>query len=519
MRNKIFFVITLITLTFGTSSVIGQQLNQLTLESIVNKAIQKAYTASVRIWGYDTVRHVQNSSQFSGVVVSEVGHILSVAHAVQPGKRYVVRFPDGKEAMATALGRMGFTENEIKYDLAMLKIKEQGRWLYAEMGWSSTLKVNEPCISISYPTQLNQVLPSGRFGRIARLSNRNGFVHSTCKMEPGDSGGPLFDYMGRVVALHSNCGRNEDENYEVPVDLYRKYWTALNQPENYKSLPSQTDDVGTDPQSDSINSLSFLEKSDFSLPELPEDLSRSCVTVTSQVKGKQAQILGTLFHIKSKYYVISKNSVVGTDPQIVAGGKTLSVNLIQRNTANDLVVMRLEGRLKGGLTLDNQTFKSVNPDMHSLGKFIVSPLPSGRKVSIISSNYINLPRKFSAGYFGANALFKDGKIVLSRITPQSPAATVKLSLGDQITGINGKPISRPEEYGGELRTYDPGDSISIECVRSDSVFSKKVLLTRFPVGSHSAEQFEGGKSVRRDGFKRVLAHDANIKSDEWGPCL
>jgi len=516
MRNKIFFVIVLIALILGTSGVKGQQLNPLVLEKVVNGAIQKAYSASVRIWGYDTVRRAQNSSQFSGVVVSDEGHILSVAHAVQSGKTYMVRFPDGKETIATALGRMSFTDKEIKYDLAMLKINEPGRWLYAEMGWSSALKVNEPCISISYPTLLNQMLPSVRFGKIARLSNREGFVHSTCKMEPGDSGGPLFDYMGRVVALHSNCGRHEDENFEVPVDLYRKYWTALNEPENYKSLPSRTDDVRTDSLSENIYSLSFLEKSDLSLPELPEDLSRACVSVSSMVKGKQTQTLGTLFHIKSKYYVISKNSVVGEDPQIVAAGKTLSANLIQRDTANDLVVMRLDGRIKGGLTLEKQTLESVNLDMYTLGNFIVSPLPSGRKVSIISSNYINLPRRFSIGYFGANALFKEGKIILSSIAPRSPAAEVKLSLGDRITGINGKPISRPEEYGGELRKYDPGDTISIECVRSDSVFSKRVLLTNFPVGSHPAEHFEGGKSVRPDGFKKVFAHDANIRSDECG---
>ena len=488
----------------------------LNLERLVKSGIQRAYAASVRIWGFDTVRNVQNGSQFSGVVVSDEGHILTVAHAVQPGRSYKVRFPDGKEVIALSLGRIGFSNQDNRPDLAMIKIRDKGSWPVAAMGWSHSLKVNEPCISISYPTTLNQMKPSVRFGRIADVLNNWGFVQSTCKMEPGDSGGPLFDYMGRVVAMHSRCGRHEDENYEVPVDLYRKYWNALNIAEDYKSLPQEVTEPGSDSLAASLIASASLEKPGFSIPELDEKLSATVVAIKSNLKGEQTNALGTLIRIKSKHYIISKSSLTGTDVLITAQGKSMGATPVGRDEENDLVVLRPEGKLKGGLTKEDLQKSDDSLRFGNLGGFLISPLPSGRKVSIISTEEMNLPKLFSAGYFGASAQFREGKIILNRIAPRSPADSVKLKIGDQITGINGKPISRPEEYGGELRRYNPGDSISVECIRADSVFSAKVLLTARPKGNHAADKFEGGKSVRADGFNGVFAHDSNIKAEECG---
>lgn len=488
----------------------------LNLERLVKSGIQRAYAASVRIWGFDTVRNVQNGSQFSGVVVSDEGHILTVAHAVQPGRSYKVRFPDGKEVIALSLGRIGFSNQDNRPDLAMIKIRDKGSWPVAAMGWSHSLKVNEPCISISYPTTLNQMKPSVRFGRIADVLNNWGFVQSTCKMEPGDSGGPLFDYMGRVVAMHSRCGRHEDENYEVPVDLYRKYWNALNIAEDYKSLPQEVTEPGSDSLAASLIASASLEKPGFSIPELDEKLSATVVAIKSNLKGEQTNALGTLIRIKSKHYIISKSSLTGTDVLITAQGKSMGATPVGRDEENDLVVLRPEGKLKGGLTKEDLQKSDDSVRLGNLGGFLISPLPSGRKVSIISTEEMNLLKLFSSGYFGASAQFREGKIILNRIAPKSPADSVKLKIGDQITGINGKPISRPEEYGGELRRYNPGDSISVECIRADSVFSAKVLLTARPKGNHAADKFEGGKSVRADGFNGVFAHDSNIKAEECG---
>ncbi|MDD2426015.1 MAG: trypsin-like peptidase domain-containing protein [Bacteroidales bacterium] len=515
MRFRGLFIIALLAIILVNNRAYSHPSDFTGLEKVVKKAIQKAYPSSVRIWGYDTVKNIQNSSQFSGVVVTKEGHILTVAHAILPGKTYKVRFPDGREAIALSLGRIG-TINRTNYDLGMMKISDEGPWPFTEMGWSNSLKINQPCISISYPAMLNRLFPSVRFGRISNVLNQWGFVQSTCKMEPGDSGGPLLDHMGRVIALHSRCDQKEDYNYEVPVDLYRKYWNALNVPEDYKVLPETMDEIGTDSLSSRIVTYSSLEKADFDLPELPKRESSSVVSLTSTINGKQVKSLGTVVILDSKSYIIGKSSVVGSDVQITAEDKSYKASIAKRNIDNDLVVLIQEKHLKGGLTIEDFGNAPDSLSLQNAGTFLISPLPDGRKTSVISSNYFNLPKRISAGFFGASAHFVDKKIIINRIYPKSPADSAKLMIGDQVTGINGIPISLPPEYGNELRKYDPGDSISVECIRADSLFSTKLLLTVMPAGTHIAEHFDGGRTVRCDGFEKVFSHDAAIRADECG---
>ena len=53
-------------------------------------------------------------------------------------------------------------------------------------------------------------------------------LQSSVLMEPGDSGGPLFDLNGCVIGIHSRIGRSMERNYEVPVNVFREFWNELN---------------------------------------------------------------------------------------------------------------------------------------------------------------------------------------------------------------------------------------------------------------------------------------------------
>jgi hypothetical protein len=52
--------------------------------------------------------------------------------------------------------------------------------------------------------------------------------------------------------------------------------------------------------------------------------------------------------------------------------------------------------------------------------------------------------------------------------------------------------------------YAPGDAITIQGSRSGNAYNLKVALTKMPARPvvHPADQFEGGKSFRLDGFDR-----------------
>ena len=67
--------------------------------------------------------------------------------------------------------------------------------------------------------------PPVRLGRI--LETRGVFIRTDCTLVGGDSGGPLFDLDGRVIAIHSRIGTTLNDNMHVPVDTYRDTWEKL----------------------------------------------------------------------------------------------------------------------------------------------------------------------------------------------------------------------------------------------------------------------------------------------------
>ncbi len=53
----------------------------------------------------------------------------------------------------------------------------------------------------------------------------------------GDSGGPLFDLAGRLIAVHSRIGNDVQENLHVPIDHYDFAWDRLTQGKAWGFLP------------------------------------------------------------------------------------------------------------------------------------------------------------------------------------------------------------------------------------------------------------------------------------------
>ena len=186
------------------------------LQATILETIDRVQPAVVLITG--------RGSSFSGVIVSREGHVLSVAHAVEPGARYRVILPDGRRLRGTGKGA------NPRADAALIQLSDVPDDLpFVPMGSSAALAANQPCIGLSYPGgQRADREPIVRFGRIVGNGRPRGMLQSSVLMEPGDSGGPLIDLNGCVVGIHSRIGVSMDRNYEVPVDVYRRFWNELN---------------------------------------------------------------------------------------------------------------------------------------------------------------------------------------------------------------------------------------------------------------------------------------------------
>ncbi|MDR6785395.1 serine protease Do [Pedobacter africanus] len=514
--NRLLLLLAALAVCFKLDAQTGR-VDLKKLEPHVQKVVQKAYQASVAIALYNATTGASGASIFSGVVVDTAGYVLSVAHAVSPGTLYQITFPDGTKKLARGLGRIASN------DAAMLKITEKGTWPYASMGWSSSLQKNMPCISISYPGTVGAKTPTVRLGYVAELKAPNGYLRSTCLMEPGDSGGPLFDMEGRVIGLHSRVDLSLDANFEVPVDTYRKYWNALNKIENYAALPAEND-FEADPKPGQLNTLVGIGELNIMLNKsLKDRLIKTIFNIKSPYKNKkiQASILGTLIKtdgiikdkkLKDKSLLISKSSMVGIPAMVELGpAQLVPAKVISRDVKNDLVLLQIDRKLNGGIDL--KTVSDVEIKFNDLGKLLVSPQLNGNHcISTIGNTLIDIAKAPGTASIGLTAKTVAGKVVVAQVNPFGTASSVSVYQDDELLGINGKPILTVEDLDNEIDSYTLKDTAILQLSRRGVAFEKRVPVKITPESEmHIALKFTDGRSGRYSGFSKVMIHDGRLK--------
>lgn len=175
------------------------------------------------------------ASAATGVLVSFDGKILTAGHCVDaPGTKFTIMLHDGRKLPATSCGVSP------SLDCGLIKIDKdsiEGIQLpFAELGWSSAMRAGDVCLSLGHSGgDVNGRPAVARIGFIVDpISPEYGMIRSSCLMEPGDSGGPLFDISGRVIGIHSFIGDSLNANYEVPIELYRRYWDDLQKEDTFR---------------------------------------------------------------------------------------------------------------------------------------------------------------------------------------------------------------------------------------------------------------------------------------------
>jgi serine protease Do len=505
-------------------AAVAQHKAAIQLQQQVIDAIARSRPACVRMWGFDTLLNQRNSGQFSGVVVKD-GYILTAAHVVTPANTYRVMFPDGRSCIAVALGKIEFSEDKTRPDVALMKIVTKGAWPFAEVGHSALLQAYTPCISIAYPESLNLDKPTVRFGVVTEPLNDRGFIKSTCIMEPGDSGGPLFDINGRVIGIHSAIEVPEKDNYDVPVDLYTKYWQALSTAITYHALPQQNAVINQDAQ----------QRNTYPIPEIKDmeafakpgnDQPGACVSIVSNLSNQAQKVLGTVISLRGTPFektlgtsiIISKSSMVGDSVMIARPyAKRIFAKAIMRDKETDLVLLHMASPIAGGITfkqLEDSAIKTMKQ-----GAFLISPqVDTPAVVSILSSTSTDLPKISSAGFAGATAARDSKPAKIYFVRPGSPAALNDIKVSDVVVQVGQTDVDSAAAYATALLKYWPGDTVNIHIKRGNQDLNRKLLLTYPPQINHNhpAEYFAGGKSARRDGFTQVYTNDAVLKPEQNG---
>lgn len=165
--------------------------------------------------------------QGSGFIVSADGIILTNAHVVRDAKEVTVKLTDRREYRAKVLGA------DPKTDVAVLRIEAKNLPVVT-LGKVSELKVGEWVLAIGSPFGFENTVTAGVVsakGRSLPDDSAVPFIQTDVAVNPGNSGGPLFNTRGEVVGINSQIytrsGGYQGVSFAIPIDVAAKIKNQL----------------------------------------------------------------------------------------------------------------------------------------------------------------------------------------------------------------------------------------------------------------------------------------------------
>ena len=164
-------------------------------------------------------REFQSQSLGSGFVISGDGYILTNAHVVDAADEVTVKLNDKREFKAKVIGA------DRRTDIALLKIDASGLQA-VRVGDPGRLRVGEWVVAIGSPFGFENTVTAGIVsakGRSLPQENFVPFIQTDVAVNPGNSGGPLFNMRGEVVGInsqiYSRTGGFMGLSFAIPIDV------------------------------------------------------------------------------------------------------------------------------------------------------------------------------------------------------------------------------------------------------------------------------------------------------------
>jgi serine protease Do len=164
-------------------------------------------------------REFQSQSLGSGFIISADGYLLTNAHVVDAAEEITVKLTDKRELKAKVIGA------DKRTDIALLKIDAAGLPV-VRLGDPGKLKVGEWVIAIGSPFGFENSVTAGIVsakGRSLPQENFVPFIQTDVAVNPGNSGGPLFNLRGEVVGInsqiYSRTGGFMGLSFAIPIDV------------------------------------------------------------------------------------------------------------------------------------------------------------------------------------------------------------------------------------------------------------------------------------------------------------
>ncbi|MBU1091916.1 trypsin-like peptidase domain-containing protein [Patescibacteria group bacterium] len=169
-------------------------------------------------------------SSGTGFFVSEDGFLLTNRHVVADKEaEYSIVMNDGRKYPAQVLARDTFQ------DIAILKIdSSEEKFNFISLGDSDGIKIGQTVVAIGntlgeFQNTVSVGIVSGLNRNIEASDSQgnkeqlNGFIQTDAAVNPGNSGGPLFNLKGQVVGINTAIAQGaENVGFALPVNFAKK---------------------------------------------------------------------------------------------------------------------------------------------------------------------------------------------------------------------------------------------------------------------------------------------------------
>ena len=158
----------------------------------------------------------------SGFIVSADGLILTNAHVVMNASEVTVKLTDKREFKAKVVG------SDPQTDVAVLRI-EAANLPTVKLGSADDVRAGEWVVAIGAPFGFENSVSAGIVsakGRALPDGTYVPFIQTDVAVNPGNSGGPLFNLKGEVIGInsqiYSRTGGYQGLSFAIPIDLATK---------------------------------------------------------------------------------------------------------------------------------------------------------------------------------------------------------------------------------------------------------------------------------------------------------
>ena len=166
----------------------------------------------------------EGGSLGSGFIIAEDGYIVTNHHVIDDADDITITLNDQRQFKAEIIG------SDQRSDLALLKIDAEGLPT-VPFGHVEDVKVGQWVLAIGSPFNLSHSVAAGIVSFVGRSlppqitgqGNYVSFIQTDVAINPGHSGGPLFNLAGEVIGvnsqIYSNSGGSIGLSFAIPVDI------------------------------------------------------------------------------------------------------------------------------------------------------------------------------------------------------------------------------------------------------------------------------------------------------------